>query len=264
MTWRVYDGIADTYERIHAPRFAVIAADLAAYVDVGGQDRVLDLGSGTGVAAEAARERGARSVVGADIAHPMLQVAARERGGILLVGAEAVDLPFPNGSFEVVLANFVLPNLKNHTTALAEILRVLRPEGRFAMTAWSDQRDELETLWDEVAATFMPPRMLQQMRDTEYPDFSNFGGRSFTEEVLNRAGMRGIRSEERSYRFAYGLDEYLEGREVFKSGRFVREMLGERGWDAFREQLRGVFAERYADPLQDSVAVVFARGTKPI
>jgi len=263
MSWRGYDEVAEAYERIHAPRFSVIAEELAGFADVAAGMRVLDLGTGTGVAAEVARARGAAPVVGVDLAQEMLRVAHAQRPGLLLAGAEAVDLPFRDGAFDVVLANFVLPNLKNHKTALAEVLRMLRPGGRFAMSAWADDRDDLERTWDELAGSLIPPRMLQQMRDAESPDFRNFGTRDFTEKVLGRAGFKQVRTDKRTYRFRYGLDEYLEGREVFKSGRFVRDMLGESGWESFRQRTRAVFAERFADPLQDTVAVVLTTAAKP-
>src|SRR3972149_880572 len=55
--WRSYDNVAETYERVHAPRFAEVARDLASLAGAGPGARVLDVGTGTGVAAEAAGER---------------------------------------------------------------------------------------------------------------------------------------------------------------------------------------------------------------
>jgi ubiquinone/menaquinone biosynthesis C-methylase UbiE len=74
--WRTYDAVADTYERVHAPRFAEPARDLVAAVGIGPEQRVLDVGTGTGVAAAAAAEAGARAI-GVDRSLPMLAVGRR-------------------------------------------------------------------------------------------------------------------------------------------------------------------------------------------
>src|SRR5213592_2730518 len=54
--WRTYDGIADSYARVHAPRMALPARDLVQFVGITASARVLDVGTGTGVVARAAAE----------------------------------------------------------------------------------------------------------------------------------------------------------------------------------------------------------------
>jgi hypothetical protein len=76
------------------------------------------------------------------------------------------------------------------------------------------------------------------------------------------AGLRHVRTEVRGYRFRYPLDEYVEGLTSWATGRFVRSMLGDGAFDAFLERARGVFAERFADPVNDFREVVFATGVK--
>ncbi len=46
-------------------------------------------------------------------------------------------------------------------------------------------------------------------------------------------------------------------------GRLVRSMLGEPGFADFQRRARAVFAERFADPVNDFREVLFATGTKP-
>lgn len=77
------------------------------------------------------------------------------------------------------------------------------------------------------------------------------------------AGVRHVRTETRKYRFQYSLDEYLEGLGTWATGRFVRSMLGEQAFAAFLQRARAVFAERFADPVNDFREVLFASGTKP-
>jgi ubiquinone/menaquinone biosynthesis C-methylase UbiE len=57
--WRSYDDVAETYERVHAPRMGAIARDLVAIAEVRPGARVLDVGTGTGVAAAAAADAAA-------------------------------------------------------------------------------------------------------------------------------------------------------------------------------------------------------------
>ena len=61
--WRSYDGVAEVYERVHAPRFVAVARDLLALAGVSAGARVLDVGTGTGVAAAAAAAAGAGAAV---------------------------------------------------------------------------------------------------------------------------------------------------------------------------------------------------------
>ena len=72
---------------------------------------VLDLGAGAGVAGRAALAAGARRVVAVDLSEGML----RRGGGGRPVAADAVALPFRDGSFDLVVAAFCL----NHLDSLA-------------------------------------------------------------------------------------------------------------------------------------------------
>src|SRR5208283_2577084 len=94
--------------------------------------RVLDLCCGTGDIALAFARAGA-DVTGADFTEEMLQVA-RTRAGrarVRWVRADALQLPFPDSSFDVVSVGYGLRNLADIERGLDEILRVLKPGGKF-------------------------------------------------------------------------------------------------------------------------------------
>ncbi|MEW5722495.1 MAG: class I SAM-dependent methyltransferase [Thermodesulfobacteriota bacterium] len=99
--------------------------------------RVLDLACGTGDQALAlAKARPAARVVGVDFTFPMLE-RARDKvgkkdlaGRVRLTAADALCLPFPDGSFDSLTMAFGIRNIPDHETALAEMLRVLVPGGR--------------------------------------------------------------------------------------------------------------------------------------
>jgi len=100
-------------------------------------DRVLDLGTGPGLVAAAAAQRGA-AVIGIDFSEAMVEEARRRYPGLRFEEAEADSLPFADGSFSAITANFVLHHLGQPDLALSEACRVLQEGGRAAFTVWGD------------------------------------------------------------------------------------------------------------------------------
>lgn len=260
--WRSYDSVAETYARIHAPRLAEPARDLVALTGVGPGKRVLDVGTGTGVAATAAAAAGG-DVIGIDEAQGMLVQARAADGGLRLAAAGVIDLPFRGGAFDAVIGSFVIAHFTKYETALADMLRVLKPGGRFGVTAWSDGVDDLTRTWLDLVGTVVPREVLQTAMNERLPWRERFRDRAAVEETLMTAGVRQVRTEVRTYRFQYALEEYVEGLGTWATGRFVRSMLGEAAWNAFIERVHVAFADRFADPLTDRREVLFATGVKP-
>jgi demethylmenaquinone methyltransferase/2-methoxy-6-polyprenyl-1,4-benzoquinol methylase len=95
----------------------------------------LDLCSGTGdLALQICRDLNLK-VVASDFCHPMLQLSlakfrgAGSAGSIRTVEADALSLPFVNGSFDAVTVAFGLRNLANTRRGLEEMIRILKPGG---------------------------------------------------------------------------------------------------------------------------------------
>jgi demethylmenaquinone methyltransferase/2-methoxy-6-polyprenyl-1,4-benzoquinol methylase len=106
--------------------------------------RVLDLCGGTGDQSIAvARARPAKSVLCCDFAHPMLVRAAGKfaRGGLrgrcLALEADALRLPFREGTFDAVTVAFGVRNLDDMDAGFREMRRVLRPGGRLVVLEFS-------------------------------------------------------------------------------------------------------------------------------
>jgi ubiquinone/menaquinone biosynthesis methyltransferase len=91
-------------------------------------DQLLDLACGTGDLLFAARPR-VRRAVGLDVTFRMLQLARAKRHAAFVQG-DMQALPFPDESFTVVTAGYGLRNVPDLDVALAEIHRVLEPDGR--------------------------------------------------------------------------------------------------------------------------------------
>lgn len=105
---------------------------------------VLDLCGGTGdLAVELIRFDRARVVICCDFSHPMLRLAqdkfARKRvhARCHVLEADALRLPFAEGSFDAVTVGFGIRNFSNLDSGLREIHRVLRPSGRMVVLEFS-------------------------------------------------------------------------------------------------------------------------------
>jgi demethylmenaquinone methyltransferase/2-methoxy-6-polyprenyl-1,4-benzoquinol methylase len=105
---------------------------------LGPGQRALDVCCGTGDVAFGLAARGAE-VVGFDFSHPMLAVAAERAaqtplppgsGTVRFQQGDALDLPFPDRSFDVVTISYGLRNLADFHRGLRELTRVLKPGGR--------------------------------------------------------------------------------------------------------------------------------------
>ena len=106
-------------------------------VEVGRGHRVLDVGTGPGIVAAAATERGA-DVVGIDFSEAMLAQGRRLHPEIEFREASAESLPFDDGEFDAVVGNFVLHHSGRPQRVLEEAFRVLRERGKMAFTVWAD------------------------------------------------------------------------------------------------------------------------------
>src|SRR6266487_1967098 len=99
----------------------------------------LDVCSGTGDLAIALQRGLQCNVVASDFCHPMLTRANAKVNGLPVrnVEADALNLPFPNQSFEALTSAFGLRNLQDPARGLAEMYRVLRPGGAVVILEFS-------------------------------------------------------------------------------------------------------------------------------
>ncbi len=107
-------------------------------------ERVLDVACGTGIVARlvAHRTQGQAHIVGLDLSPAMLEVArsASAQEGVEIAWQEgsAEALPFPDGSFDLVLVQQGLQFFPDKAAAVEEMYRVLGADGRAATSTWTE------------------------------------------------------------------------------------------------------------------------------
>jgi demethylmenaquinone methyltransferase/2-methoxy-6-polyprenyl-1,4-benzoquinol methylase len=100
-----------------------------------GPARVLDIASGTGdIAFEARQQAPQAQVIAGDFALPMMVVGQKriQGGSVAWAGADALNLPFPDASFDAVVSGYLFRNVPDVERALAEQWRILKKGGRMA------------------------------------------------------------------------------------------------------------------------------------
>jgi ubiquinone/menaquinone biosynthesis C-methylase UbiE len=136
----------------------IVGELLCEAVDLRGGEPVLDVAAGNGNASLAAARRFAR-VTSTDYVPALLergrQRAEAERLGITFETADAENLPYPPGAFDVVLSTFGVMFAPDHRRAAHEMLRVCRPDGRIGLACWTPG-GFLGALFRTVA-THVPP-----------------------------------------------------------------------------------------------------------
>lgn len=149
-------NIYDVTRRVEVMFDEMLTADLRGKL-------LLDLGCGTGWFSRRARERGA-DVVSVDLGPSLLKQVLR-KAPVRPVAGSALNLPFRDSSFDVVVSSEMIEHTTDPAQAVREMARVLKPGGPLALTcpnrAW---------LWLVNLATHLKLRPFQG-----YENFPSFG-----------------------------------------------------------------------------------------
>lgn len=148
--------------------FEPYALDLAGRVAGAGPRRLLETAAGTGIVTRALAEAlpATVAITATDLNQAMVDYAAAQTKAphVTWRQADALALPFDDGSFDVVVCQFGAMFFPDKVRGYREARRVLRDGGRFLFSVWDriEENEISRVLTDAVAALFPadPPRFL--------------------------------------------------------------------------------------------------------
>jgi demethylmenaquinone methyltransferase / 2-methoxy-6-polyprenyl-1,4-benzoquinol methylase len=200
----MFDRIAGVYDLMNSVmtagmhhRWRERAADMAR---VGPGDRVLDVATGTGdLAVELARRVGAEGeVIGSDFSERMLELARAKAPDLRFEWGNALDLDYPDDSFDAATVGFGARNFSDLAAGLAEMTRVVRPGGRVVvLEITTPRRPPLSTFYSVWFDRIVPliGRLTGEEEAYTYLPSSvkRFPGPEGLAAAMERAGLTDIR-----------------------------------------------------------------------
>jgi ubiquinone/menaquinone biosynthesis C-methylase UbiE len=271
---RSYDATASEFDVLTDRYSTAIASRMLDIAGVGKGARLLDLGTGTGLLARIAAERGA-NVVGIDHSEGMLgrarakaeAVGLADRTAFQAMDAEALQLE--DGSFDVVATLYVLRHLPDPKAAVREMHRVLKPGGRLVAAVGARPSPLSASGVGAVADRFMAamgrralsPTYLRGVLDEQgVPPSRGHAAHHGNEDVgamLTAAGFKQIRQDWWGERFLLSPEEFWDVQAVFDSE--ARERLTSLP-DARVAELKQRFIDRCRTIAQRGVSLVYRTG----
>lgn len=190
-------ALFDEEIRPHYERFRTAAAIRA-------DDRVLDIGCGTGQSTrDAARAAANGSVVGVDVSEPFLELARQLSAELPNVSYERADAQthsFPAAYFDVCISRFGMMFFADANAAFGNIGRAVRSGGRIVLLVWQiREHNEWATAVDEALTPGVtePPQQ---------PDPFSLGDPSTVESLLRNSGFDNVEFIEVHEPVYYGPD----------------------------------------------------------
>ena len=167
-TGNIFAGsIPKLYEKYLVPLiFESYAADLVSRLPLATLNRVLEIAAGTGIVTRALTAALPESVslVATDLSQSMLDTASEvgTKRPVEWRQADAMDLPFADGTFDAVICQFGVMFFPDKPKAFSEVYRVLRPGGVFVFNVWDriEENEFVNTVTTALASLFPenPPR----------------------------------------------------------------------------------------------------------
>ena len=144
---------AEAYDRFMGRFSEPLAARFVELAEVRAGQRVLDVGCGPGgLTTQLVDLLGAGAVSAVDPSPPFVAALRARLPGVDVRTAVAESLPFPDGTFDLVLAQLVVHFMADPVAGLSEMARVTRPGGVVAACVWdhAGANGPLATFWRAV------------------------------------------------------------------------------------------------------------------
>jgi ubiquinone/menaquinone biosynthesis C-methylase UbiE len=222
-------SIPGLYDRLLGPLlFEPYAAEVARRVATSAPDDVLEVAAGTGIVTEQLRAAlpDAR-ITATDLNAAMLEVAARRPAltDVIFQPADALNLPFDDASFDLVLCQFGVMFYPDRVGGNAEARRVLRTGGQYVLAIWDDlDRNPVSKLVEEAVAGAFPDDPPHFLSRTPF----GYVEQARIEADLRTAGFNGVRIERVDCSSIVHFDDAAEG---LIMGSPLRSELEQRGTD---------------------------------
>ncbi|AZJ34940.1 bifunctional demethylmenaquinone methyltransferase/2-methoxy-6-polyprenyl-1,4-benzoquinol methylase UbiE [Tenacibaculum singaporense] len=145
---QMFDNISEDYDGLN--RVISLGIDVSwrkKVVKLVGENnpkQILDIATGTGDLALMMSELNPEKIVGLDISEGMLQVGRQKiakanlSNKIKMIVGDSENIPFPDNTFDAITVSFGVRNFENLDKGLTEILRVLKPGGKFVVLETSN------------------------------------------------------------------------------------------------------------------------------
>lgn len=161
MDVRFTGSVPANYERYMVPLlFRPYAEELARRAVTLGPSRILETAAGTGVVTHALHEALPDSeIIATDLNPPMLEVAADRIGSnkVTFQQADALDLPFGDGGFDLVVCQFGAMFFPDKVRGHSEARRVLSEGGHYLLAIWDRiERNPLTDIAQQVLIDLYP------------------------------------------------------------------------------------------------------------
>jgi SAM-dependent methyltransferase len=174
---------AEAYDRFMGRYSVLLSPQLASFAEVTGGQHVLDVGCGPGaLTTELVRQLGSAAVTAVDPSEQFVRAARERLPRVTVKRASAESLPFPDRSFDAVMAQLVVHFMADPVAGLAEMARVTRLHGVVAACVWdhSGGQGPLGSFWEAA-----------RVLDPEVEDESDLAGarKGHLEALFEAAGL---------------------------------------------------------------------------
>lgn len=258
----LYAGSAEGYDQLFEHVTRLFIPTLLQAARIAPSYRVLDVATGTGVAAEAAAALvgSSGSVTAGDISPSMLEIAQRklQGSGVELQLFDGQQLPFADNQFDAVTCQLGLMFFDDPVAGLSEFRRVLRPGGWSAISVTTSPEHSLFGRVGSIIGRHVPGKAAELNRFFSIPDATRL------RELFSRAGFHdiGMQVERRILRYA-SFDEYFAGIEKgagFAGQEYVK--LSAQLRRAVREEVRQSLAAAADGKIEINMDVLIGCGGK--
>lgn len=263
-----WDRCAGDYDRCLTQPFAAFSRTLVDLVAPRGGQRVLDVATGSGLAALMAAERVGPEgkVIGVDLSERMIGLARKRAaeqgvGNVDFLPMDAERLDFPDESFDTALCALGLMLFPQPDVALSEMLRVLKANGTAGVSVFGrGSRVALRALMEPFIPHMPPPPQ-------QGPPSFGFGRREVLAQALERVGFAEVSAETQAHVLQFeSLEEVWDlPRSLGRLAQMFSRLPAEAGQE-LRQEVLEIARGKYLSPrgvYELPFEITYAVGRKP-